>query len=123
MKRLFISTVLTLCFGISLAQGVFTTRDAQLIDALQFFKKEGFNGGQFSLDGTDPTGNYTEGMAGANAVGAFALADSDNEEDRTLAREYVQRLWDVEPPTGKWRYYVGMVYFLSMLHVSGNFTL
>lgn len=33
MKRLFISTVLTLCFGISLAQGVFTTRDAQLIDA------------------------------------------------------------------------------------------
>jgi oligosaccharide reducing-end xylanase len=56
-------------------------------------------------------------------VGAFALADSDNEEDRALAREYVQRLWDVQPPTGKWRYYVGMVYFLSMLHISGNFTL
>ena len=37
--------------------------------------------------------------------------------------EYVQRLWDVQPPTGKWRYYVGMVYFLSMLHISGNFTL
>ena len=65
----------------------------------------------------------SEGMAGANAVGAFALADSDNEEDRALAREYVQRLWDVQPPTGKWRYYVGMVYFLSLLHVSGNFTL
>ena len=65
----------------------------------------------------------TEGMAGANAVGVFALADSDSKEDRALAREYVQRLWDVEPPTGKWRYYVGMVYFLSMLHVSGNFSL
>ena len=90
---------------------------------LQFFKKEGFKGGQFNLDGTEPTGNYTEGMAGANAVGAFALADSDDEEDRALAREYVQRLWDVQPPTGKWRYYVGMVYFLSMLHISGNFTL
>ncbi len=90
---------------------------------LTFFKNDGFNGGQFNLDGTEPTDNYTEGMAGANAVGAFALADSDSEEDRALAREYVQRLWDVQPPTGKWRYYVGMVYFLSMLHVSGHFAL
>ena len=90
---------------------------------LLFFKNNGFKDGQFNLDGTEPTGNYTEGMAGANAVGAFALADSDSEQDRALAREYVQRLWDVQPPTGKWRYYVGMVYFLSMLHVSGNFAL
>ena len=90
---------------------------------LTFFKNEGFKGGQFNLDGTEPTGTYTEGMAGANAVGAFALADSDSEEDRALAREYVQRLWDVQPPTGKWRYYVGMVYFLSMLHVSGHFNI
>ena len=44
-----------------------------------------------------------------------------NAADKALAREYVQRLWDVRPPTGKWRYYVGMVYFLSMLHVSGHF--
>ncbi len=88
---------------------------------LRFFKKDGFQHGQFNLDGTEPTGNYTEGMAGANAVGAFALADSDQEEDVALAREYVQRLWYVQPPTGKWRYYVGMVYFLSMLHVSGHF--
>lgn len=102
------------------------TRDAQrtmMRRLLTFFKNKGFKGGQFNLDGTEPTGNYTEGMAGANAVGAFALADSDNEEDRALAREYVQRLWDVQPPTGKWRYYVGMVYFLSMLHVSGHFGL
>ena len=50
-------------------------------------------------------------------------ADSDNEEDKALAREYVQRLWDVQPPTGKWRYYIGMVYFLSMLHVAGQFSI
>lgn len=62
-------------------------------------------------------------MAGANAVAAFALASSDDEADRELAKEYVQRLWDVEPPTGKYRYYEGMVYFLSMLHVSGHFSL
>lgn len=90
---------------------------------LQFFKKDGFHGGQFNLDGSEPTEGYTEGMAGANAVGAFALADSADENDKALAREYLQRLWDVKPPQGKWRYYVGMVYFLSMLHVSGNFSL
>ena len=88
---------------------------------LRFFKNDGFRHGQFNLNGSDPTDSYTEGMAGANAVGAFALADSDNKEDVALAREYVQRLWDIQPPTGKWRYYVGMVYFLSMLHVSGHF--
>ena len=88
---------------------------------LRFFKADGFQHGQFNLDGTEPADGYTEGMAGANAVGAFALVDSDRDEDRALAREYVQRLWDVNAPTGKWRYYVGMVYFLSMLHVSGHF--
>lgn len=90
---------------------------------LTFFKDDGFSSAQFNLDGSEPAEVYTVGMAGANAVGAFALADSQQEEDQTLAKEYVQRLWEVEPPTGKWRYYVGMVYFLSMLHVSGNFSL
>ena len=88
---------------------------------LTFFKRDGFRHGQFNLDGSGAADTYTEGMAGANAVGAFALADSPCEADRALAREYVQRLWDVRPPTGKWRYYVGMVYFLSNLHVAGEF--
>lgn len=90
---------------------------------LRFFEAEGFRGGQYNLDGSEPTGSYTEGMAGANAVGAFALAGSSDPADRELARRYVQRLWDTQPPTGKWRYYVGMVYFLSLLHVSGHFCL
>ena len=90
---------------------------------LKFFKNDGFRHGQFNLDGSDPADSYTVGVAGANAVGAFALIDSNEESDRQLAREYVQRLWDVTPPTGKWRYYVGMVYFLSMLHVSGQFSI
>ncbi len=82
---------------------------------LTFFKQDNFTSGQFELDGTDPTGNYTEGMAGANAVGSLALTDKE------LQRLYISRLWDVTPPTGQWRYYTGMVYMLSMLHVSGNF--
>lgn len=82
---------------------------------LKFFKKDGFTHGQFNLDGTSPTGGYTEGMAGANAVGAFCL------EDKALAKEYVERLWNTKAPTGEFRYYSGMVYMLSMLHVSGRF--
>ena len=82
---------------------------------LNFFKADGYAHGQFNLDGTEPTGGYTEGMAGANAVGAFCL------EDKALAKEYVKRLWDTKPPTGPLRYFSGMVYTLSMLHVSGQF--
>lgn len=82
---------------------------------LNFFKKDGFTHGQFNLDGSQPTGSYTEGMAGANAVGAFCLGND------ALAAEYVKRLWDTKPATGELRYYSGMVYMLSMLHVSGQF--
>lgn len=90
---------------------------------LNFFKKDGYKHGHFKLDGTDPFGDYSCGMAGANAVGAIALADSDDPEERALAREIVERLWNTPLPHGKWRYYEGMVYFLSLLHVSGNFNL
>lgn len=82
---------------------------------LRFFKEDNFTHGQFNLDGTEPTGLYSEGMAGANAVGAICL------DDKGLAKEYIERLWNVEPPTGYLRYYSGMVYMLSMLHVSGQF--
>ncbi|MGM9699244.1 MAG: glycosyl hydrolase family 8 [Prevotella sp.] len=89
---------------------------------LSFFKSDNFTHQHFSLDGSKAFGNYTCGMAGANAVGAFALAHS-TADDQALAREYVQRLWDVVLPTGKYRYFEGMVYFLSLLHVSGKFNL
>lgn len=82
---------------------------------LAFFEQDGFVHGQFNLDGTEPTGDYTIGMAGANAVGSLCLEDGQRKHD------HIERLWNVQAPQGKWRYYVGMVYMLSMLHVSGNF--
>lgn len=62
---------------------------------LTFFKNDGFKHGHFTLDGSKAFGQYTCGMAGANAVGAITLAQSNIPEYRELAREYVQRLWDV----------------------------
>ena len=37
------------------------------------------------------------------------------------AKDFVEDLWNVEIPTGKYRYYDGMLYMLGMLQVSGNF--
>lgn len=89
---------------------------------LTTMRNDGYRHGHFSLDGKKAFGDYSKGMAGANAVGAFALANS-TKEHQALARELVQGLWDAKLPTGKYRYYEGMVYFLSLLHVSGKFGL
>lgn len=90
---------------------------------LEFFKNDGCSHAHFNLDGSNAFDTYSCGMAGSNAVGAFALAKSDDPAKRALAKEFVERLWNTEPPKGKYRYYEGMVYFLSLLHVSGNFSL
>ena len=88
---------------------------AMMTRMMKFFKNDGYQHGYFDWDGSNPSGSYSEGMAGANGVGAFALNDKD------LQKEYVNKLWNTSAPSGQWRYYNGMVYFLSMLHVSGNF--
>jgi len=49
-----------------------------------------------------------------NAVAALA-ATTDK------AQKFVQALWDVPIPFGKWRHYDGLLYTLALLHVSGNF--
>ncbi len=93
---------------------------------LQFVKKDGFKHSHFNVNGKVakvPDNMYGEGMAGADAVAAYALADSEDPADKALARELVQRLWDTPMPTGKYRYYAGMVMFLSQLHVAGMFKL
>jgi oligosaccharide reducing-end xylanase len=92
-----------------------TNQTAMMTKLLNFFKADNYQHGQFDWDGGNPEGSYSEGMAGANGVGCFAL------ENESLAKEYLNRLWQTNPPTGQWRYYNGMVYMLSMLNVSGNF--
>ena len=89
---------------------------------LSFFKSDGYKHARFSLDGKTRFEEYTHGMYGANAVAAFALANS-TPEHKELAKEQLERLWNSQPPTGKYRYYDGMVYYLSWLHVAGCFSL
>jgi endo-1,4-beta-D-glucanase Y len=85
-----------------------------------FWVKEGLDsyGGGYTLSGTKTSdGNgHGAGLTGVNAMLAFALPPADGEP-------FLQRAWDVAIPTGKYRYYDGCLYMLSMLHMSGKFNL
>ncbi len=50
-----------------------------------------------------------------NAVAGLAATDQKR------AGTFVDALWELQPPTGKWRYYDGLLYSLALLYVSGNF--
>ena len=83
---------------------------------LEFFYAQGINdyANQYTLDGKPLSADHSPGLVATNAVAAMA-ATTDK------APQFVRALWDTPIPTGKWRYYDGLLYFLSLLHVSGNF--
>jgi oligosaccharide reducing-end xylanase len=69
---------------------------------------------QFTLDGTSLSSDHSTGLMAMAAVAALAA-------DPEKGKPFVQELWDTQIPSGKWRYYDGMLYMLGMLQVSGNF--
>jgi oligosaccharide reducing-end xylanase len=83
---------------------------------LDFFHSQGIGSyaNQFTLDGEPLCSDHSLGLVAMNAVAGLA-ATTDKTSD------FVQELWDACPPAGKWRYYDGMLYMLSLLHASGNF--
>ncbi len=83
---------------------------------LEFFYTQGIDqyGNQYTLDGKPLSSDHSPGLVAMNAVAALAATNEH-------APEFVQALWDTKIPTGKWRYYDGLLYFLALLHVSGNF--
>ena len=71
-------------------------------------------GNNFTLDGKQYSNAHSTGLVAMNTVACLA-STNDNRKD------FVEDLWNVEIPTGKYRYYDGMLYMLGMLQVSGNF--
>ncbi len=70
---------------------------------------------RFKIDGTPVSENYnTEGLMAMAAVAALAA-------DREIGQPWVQRLWDMPMPTGRQRYYDGLLTMLALLQVSGNY--
>ena len=83
---------------------------------LEFFYSQGIDSyvNQYTLDGKPLSVNRSTGLVAMNAVAALAATTGK-------APEFVQALWDASIPSGKWRYYDGLLYTLALLHVSGNF--
>ncbi|MCJ7585171.1 MAG: glycosyl hydrolase family 8 [Anaerolineales bacterium] len=83
---------------------------------LDFLSSQGMDSypNQYSLDGKPLSGDHSTGLVAMAAVAALA-ADSEK------GTPFIQELWDATIPSGKWRYYDGMLYMLALLHVSGNF--
>ena len=94
-------------------------RERVLSDRIQaFFESRGMDTylDQYELDGT-PLGKerHPAGLMGTNAVASLAATN----EPRAL--KFVEALWNEEIPTGRYRYYDGLLYFMSLLHCSGRF--
>ena len=85
---------------------------------LKFLASQGIDSypNQFALDGEPLSSDHSTGLLAMAAVAALAA-------DPEIGKPFVQELWDAETPSGKWRYYDGMLYMLAMLHASGNFNI
>lgn len=92
-------------------------RQVELSRRIQtFFLAEGLDDYQslYTLDGKKLGGGQTTGLVAANAVASLA---SDHPE--RLA--FVEALWNQPIPSGRYRYYDGMLYLMGLLHCSGDF--
>jgi alpha-N-arabinofuranosidase len=70
----------------------------------------------FTLEGA-PTVDYSsESIAAMAAVAALAA-------DRETGEPFVRKLWETPVPSGQYRYYNGLVYFLGLLQAGGRFHL
>ncbi len=68
----------------------------------------------YTLEGEPLSNGYSTGLGAMAAAAALAA-------DQEIGEPFVQELWDMPIPSGKWRYYDGMLYFLALLYDSGQF--
>lgn len=97
----------------------FARDDSQILRSnrlLEFFHAQGMDayGNQYSLGGKKLGNDHSTGLVAMNASAALAST-------LDLRKAFVAQLWDVMVPSGRYRYYDGMLYLLGLLQVSGNF--
>jgi oligosaccharide reducing-end xylanase len=88
-----------------------------LSDRIQaFFAAQGLDvyGDQYTLDGKEIAKRHSTGLVSTNAVASLATTDP-------RAKDFVERLWKTPVPAGEQRYFDGMLYLMSMMHLSGEF--
>ncbi|WP_236074801.1 glycosyl hydrolase family 8 [Teredinibacter purpureus] len=94
------------------------SRQPALSDRLQaFFESEGMDTYEslYTLDGKKLGGGQTTALVAMNATAGLAATVSE----RKL--KFVEALWERDVPTGRYRYYDGMLYMMALLHCSGEY--
>jgi oligosaccharide reducing-end xylanase len=96
-----------------------------LSDRIQkFFESQGIDkyGPVYSLDGKDLGAtpgltheDHPAGLTGTNAVAGLAATD------HARAILFARALWNTPIPSGQNRYYDGMLYLMSLMHLGGEF--
>jgi oligosaccharide reducing-end xylanase len=92
-------------------------RERQLSDRLQaFFASQGMSDyhSHFALDGSAGSGDHSTGLVAMNATASLAATHE-------RAKQFVEALWNAPIPSGRYRYFDGMLYMLGMLHCGGQF--
>jgi endo-1,4-beta-D-glucanase Y len=82
-----------------------------------FFVKQGMGTytDKFPIDGSESLSPYhSTGLVAANAVATLAATDPQ-------AWGFVEELWNTSIPSGKYRYYDGLLYLMSLMHLGGQF--
>lgn len=69
---------------------------------------------QYTLDGKPLVTYLSTGLVAMNAVSALSATTP-------VAPQFVQALWNAEVPSGRWRYYDGLLYMFGLLHASGQY--
>lgn len=93
-------------------------RQTALSDRYQnFLFKQGIKtfADKYSLDGKPASDRHSVGMLAATAVGSLAATPGD------VSNAFLQEFWDTPLPVGEQRYFDGMLYIFSMMHLSGEF--
>jgi len=93
-------------------------RQIALADRVQnFLFKQGISSfaDKYSLDGKPMSNRHSVGMVAATAVGSLAATPGE------VSTAFLQELWDTPMPVGEQRYFDGMLYIMSMMHLSGEF--
>lgn len=84
---------------------------------LTFFHNLGIGSytSRFRIDGTPVNPQHrSTGLIAMNAVAALASSTE-------IRWDFVEEFWNTPIPTGQYRYYDGLLYFMALLQLSGNF--
>jgi oligosaccharide reducing-end xylanase len=93
-------------------------REALLSERVQkFLFSQGIHNfaDRYTLAGEPLSARHSPGMVAAAAVGSLAAKPDE------ISSAFLQELWNMPVPSGEQRYFDGMLYLMSMMHLSGEF--